>query len=109
MKRNLRFLAGAFLLTATALFTGCNSDDDFLMNPQNALDAPRWQWIEGKKVQLEDGVPGEIVAELQRRGHEITVMSDYTSFGRGQIIWRDENGVLAGATEPRTDGTVAAW
>lgn len=34
MKRNLRFLAGAFLLTATALFTGCNSDDDFLMNPQ---------------------------------------------------------------------------
>lgn len=82
---------------------------DFLMNPQNALDAPRWQWIEGKKVQLEDGVPVEIVAELQRRGHEITVMSDYTSFGRGQIIWRDENGVLAGATEPRTDGTVAAW
>lgn len=82
---------------------------DFLMNPQNALDAPRWQWIEGKKVQLEDGVPAEIAEELQCRGHEITVMSDYTSFGRGQIIWRDENGVLAGATEPRTDGTVAAW
>ena len=36
-------------------------------------------------------------------------MHDYTGFGRGQIIWRDENGVLAGATEPRTDGTVAAW
>lgn len=82
---------------------------DFLMNPQNALDAPRWQWIEGKKVQLEDGVPAEIAEELRRRGHEITVMSDYTSFGRGQIIWRDENGILAGATEPRTDGTVAAW
>ena len=82
---------------------------DFLMNPQNTLDAPRWQWIEGKKVQLEDGVPAEIAEELRRRGHEITVMSDYTSFGRGQIIWRDENGILAGATEPRTDGTVAAW
>ena len=82
---------------------------DFLMNPQNALDAPRWQWIEGKQIQVEDGVPDDIVEELRRRGHEITVMSDYTSFGRGQIIWRDENGVLAGATEPRTDGTVAAW
>lgn len=82
---------------------------DFLMNPQNALDAPRWQWIEGKKVQLEDGVPTEIAEELRRRGHDITVMSDYTSFGRGQIIWRDENGILVGATEPRTDGTVAAW
>ena len=36
MKRNLRFLAGAFLLTATALFTGCNSDDDFLMEPMDS-------------------------------------------------------------------------
>ena len=36
-------------------------------------------------------------------------VSDYTSFGRGEIIWRDDNGVLAGATEPRADGTVAAW
>ena len=40
MKRNLRFLAGAFLLTATALFTGCNSDDDFLMNPQTDSVTP---------------------------------------------------------------------
>ena len=33
MKRKLHFLAGAFLLTATALFTGCSSDDAFLMEP----------------------------------------------------------------------------
>ena len=31
------------------------------------------------------------------------------SFGRGQIIWKNEDGVLVGATEPRADGTVAAW
>ncbi len=30
MKRKLRFLAGACLFTATALFSGCSSDDDFL-------------------------------------------------------------------------------
>lgn len=82
---------------------------DFLLNPQAALDAPRWQWIEGRKIQIEDRVAPEIIEELKRRGHEVTVMSDYTDFGRGQIIWRDENGVLAGATEPRTDGTVASW
>jgi gamma-glutamyltranspeptidase/glutathione hydrolase len=29
--------------------------------------------------------------------------------GRGEIILRDEHGTLAGATEPRTDGCVAAW
>ena len=54
-------------------------------------------------------MPQEIVEDLRRRGHEITVMSDYTSFGRGEIIWRNDEGVLAGATEPRADGTVAAW
>ncbi len=31
MKRNLNLLAGVCMLTATAMFTGCNSDDDFLM------------------------------------------------------------------------------
>ena len=30
-------------------------------------------------------------------------------FGRGQIILRDDDGTLCGATEPRTDGTVAVW
>ena len=29
--------------------------------------------------------------------------------GPGQIIWRMEDGTLAGGTEPRCDGTVAAW
>lgn len=82
---------------------------DFLLNPQSALDAPRWQWIEGKKIWLESSVPAEIAEELRRRGHEVTVMSDDTTFGRGQIIWRNEDGILCGATEPRTDGTVAAW
>ncbi len=27
----------------------------------------------------------------------------------GQIIWRNSEGVLAGATESRTDGFVAVW
>ena len=30
-------------------------------------------------------------------------------FGRGQLIFRDENGILTGATEPRAGGAVAAW
>src|SRR5690606_32001931 len=27
---------------------------DFKLNPQAALDAPRWMWIEGNVVELED-------------------------------------------------------
>ena len=82
---------------------------DWLLNPQSALDAPRWQWIQGKEIWLESSVAPEIVSDLRRRGHEVRVLDDDTTFGRGEIIWRDENGVLAGATEPRADGTVAAW
>lgn len=82
---------------------------DWLLNPQSALDAPRWQWIAGKEIWLESSVAPEIVEDLRRRGHEVRVLEDDTTFGRGEIIWRDSKGVLAGATEPRADGVVAAW
>ena len=82
---------------------------DFMMNPQETLDAPRWQWVGGKKIQVEKTFPAEIVEELKRRGHEMEVLESSLTFGRGQIIWRDENGVLCGATEPRADGSVAVW
>ena len=82
---------------------------DLHMNPQQALDAPRWQWIGGKKIEVERNFPDVIIEQLVERGHEIKVVTDSIQMGRGQIIWRDENGVLTGATEPRADGLVAAW
>jgi len=82
---------------------------DFNLNPQAALDAPRWQWIEEKKIKIEQFFPKYIAESLARRGHIIQVGLDSGSFGRGQIIWRDDKGILMGATEPRADGEVAAW
>ncbi|MFD4707779.1 gamma-glutamyltransferase [Gottfriedia sp. NPDC058432] len=83
---------------------------DFHLNPQETLDAPRWQWIEGKIVEVEPNFPQEIIKELQAKGHEIKVAKDTGSFGRGQIIWRNEDtGVLMGGTESRTDGCIASW
>lgn len=83
---------------------------DFHLNPQAALDAPRWQWIDGKKVQVEPHFPNHLAQGLARKGHEIEVMLDTGGFGRGQVIWRDpETGVLMGGTESRTDGSVASW
>lgn len=82
---------------------------DFHLNPQAALDAPRWQWLEGKKIEVEHGFPMHIAQQLSAMGHDINYTMNSASFGRGEIIWRDENGVLAGASEPRTDGTVAVW
>ena len=83
---------------------------DFKLNPQAALDAPRWQWLKGKSVQLEQTVPEHIVNGLLRRGHKVEIAAHDGAFGRGQIIWRDpETGVLAGGTESRTDGAIAVY
>lgn len=82
---------------------------DYNMNPQSALDAPRWQWISGKKILVENEMPKELVKSLIERGHEIEIAENRLSFGRGQIILKKENGVYAGGTEPRTDGCVASW
>lgn len=82
---------------------------DFHLNPQAALDAPRWQWMQGKTVELEPGVANHIAEALQRRGHDVRYALNGNAFGRGQIIWRQRDGVLVGGTEPRTDGHIAAW
>lgn len=82
---------------------------DYHMNPQEALDAPRVQWIGDKHIQLEREAGPEIAEALAAMGHEVEVIDDRINMGRGQIIWRTENGLLIGGTEPRCDGTVAAW
>ena len=82
---------------------------DFGLNPQEALDAPRWQWTGGKTVEVEASFDQTMVENLKQRGHDIKVMEEFTSFGRGQIIVRQPDGVYAAATEPRADGVVAAW
>ncbi|ABR46901.1 Gamma-glutamyltransferase [Alkaliphilus metalliredigens QYMF] len=82
---------------------------DFHLNPQQALDAPRWQWIQGKRVDIEPHFPNHIAQQLAKRGHEINIQLNTGSFGRGQIIWRTEEETLCGGTEARTDGAVVAW
>ena len=82
---------------------------DFNLNPQAALDAPRWQWIEGKKVEVESALPNHIARAIAQKGHQVQVALTSGGFGRGQIIWRMPDGTLAGGTESRTDGAIAAW
>ena len=82
---------------------------DFHMNPQMALDAPRWQWIAGKKFSVEPSFNKAIVEQLIARGHEIEIATSPVSFGRGQIIVRLDNGVLVGACESRTDSNIACY
>ncbi|MCL1999382.1 MAG: gamma-glutamyltransferase [Turicibacter sp.] len=82
---------------------------DFALNPQAALDAPRFQWMNNLTVEVEDFFPANIADQLTSRGHDIKTTAS-GGFGRGQIIWKDEQtGVLAAGTEPRTDGTAVGF
>ena len=79
------------------------------LNPQAALDAPRFCWNEGLKFDLEPGFNPAVVDALRRRGHEISVITG-GQYGRGQIIARAGEGESwVGATEPRADGSVIGF
>ncbi|MGC3356669.1 gamma-glutamyltransferase, partial [Pseudomonas aeruginosa] len=80
----------------------------FGLNPQAALDAPRWQSLGGLRVGIEHGAPRALAAVLAQRGHQVEIAYDSTSYGRGQIVLRDPgSGVLCGGTEPRSDSQIA--
>ncbi len=83
---------------------------DYNLNPQAALDAPRWQWIEKNTIHVEPHFSKNTVSALLKRGHNIMVSQNIGSFGRGQIILKDsKNNVLIGATDMRTDSSIASW
>ena len=79
---------------------------DYGMNPQAALDAPRWRFERGKSVLVESGVSPVIVQKLRERGHNIQITPN-TMFGKGQIILSQDGGFVA-ASEPRADGMALA-
>ncbi|MBN2540420.1 MAG: gamma-glutamyltransferase family protein [Bacilli bacterium] len=81
---------------------------DFNMDPQTALDAPRFRWDESLNVALEDTFEAEFVQSLKKRGHMIKSESRGSSFGRGQVILKQGNHYLAG-TETRCDGHIAYY
>lgn len=82
---------------------------DFKLNPQMALDAPRWQWIKGKDFLVEPSFRFDIVKQLIKKGHYVNYANSVASFGRGQMIVRLDNGVLVGGCESRTDSNIACY
>lgn len=82
---------------------------DFKQNPQAALDAPRWQVIQGLQVQIEPGFEPSLYEELRRRGHELTIApSRSVVFGGGQAIYKLDGGYF-GASDLRRDGQAVGY
>jgi gamma-glutamyltranspeptidase/glutathione hydrolase len=85
------------------------------LDPQAALDAPRWYWHTGRRIEVERtlvaGERGaEVLAGLRGRGHDVTVTEDGSSrFGYGQAIWRLPGGGYVAGSEPRADGAAVSY
>ncbi|MCH8551175.1 MAG: gamma-glutamyltransferase family protein [Natronospirillum sp.] len=87
----------------------CAMLDDHL-NPQAALDQPRWRWVGGRTILVEPHFPDHLAQALARRGHEVHKQTESLSFGRGQIILRQTaTGSYIAGTEPRADGVALPW
>jgi gamma-glutamyltranspeptidase/glutathione hydrolase len=77
-------------------------------NPQAAIDAPRWQVLEGSRVGVEPGFPPDLLAALAARGHELVEM-DPIWFGGAQAIHRLDAGGYLAASDPRKDGQAVGF
>jgi gamma-glutamyltranspeptidase/glutathione hydrolase len=82
---------------------------DYRQNPQAASDAPRWRLDDQMNVQVEHDMPAAVIDELESRGHR-TIRSDRlsTEFGRGQFIFKLDDGYFA-ASEKRADGQAVGF
>ena len=85
------------------------SRHDFGQNPQAALDAPRWQIRDDKKLWVEPGFEPAVYEELTRRGHDVVVRPQrHWEFGAGEVIYKMDEGYCA-ASEPRADGQAVGF
>jgi gamma-glutamyltranspeptidase/glutathione hydrolase len=95
---------------------------DLGMEPQQALDTPRWRLMvdgggmgardPGGLLLVEDGWAFGTMADLTRRGHRLAPIDSFGqgTFGGGQIISRDpDSGVLKAGSDPRKDGCAVGF
>jgi len=91
---------------------------DFGLDPQAAVEAPRWWSFPGTdpatldrelEVRVEPEMPDATVRGLEAMGHRVARRRPGVYDGKVQLIIRDpQRGVLMGASDPRGDGGAAA-
>lgn len=97
--------------TQAALFARYSRGVDL----QQAISAPRWllgrTWGEqSTSLKLEPGFAEGLYDALAAAGHEVERMEALTAvMGHAGAVVRHADGQLDGASDPRSDGGVAAW
>ena len=84
---------------------------DFGMNIQQAIEAPRFYYCEGTRVQMEERFSIDARASLQELGHQVEIIDAWSPVvgGAHGIRMNAEQGVLQGGADPRRDGYAIAW
>src|SRR5919108_4142522 len=94
---------------------------DFGLNPVEAVEAPRWRHLQNPTestvphtcddaLHLEARFPAATRDGLAERGHPVRLIGPWAAVGSAMVIAHDAaTGVLAGAADPRRDGSALAW
>ncbi len=76
------------------------------MDPWSAVNMPRvYPDDRSRAVDIEQGFPGEAMAELRRRGYDLQIRPPIDQgFGGVHVVLVRQDGRLVGAADPRRDG-----
>jgi gamma-glutamyltranspeptidase len=93
---------------------------DFELDPQQALEAPRWCSFEpgqettwphtgSERLQVEGRFDARVLDELAARGHQLEVVGPLDGPCSAQTVVRLADGTLLAGADPRRDGVALAW
>jgi len=86
----------------------------FNQSLQQAVTAPRWllgrTWgEETTNLKIEDRVDPGVIKALESAGHDVQVVGPFEEFmGHAGAVVYHQDGLIEGASDPRSDGAVAA-
>jgi gamma-glutamyltranspeptidase / glutathione hydrolase len=93
---------------------------DFGMNMQQAIEAPRWSTrsfpaspfphtMYPGDLQLEGRIPESVKADLEKRGHKVTMRGPWSLNDSAGIVIDWATGTVSAAADPRTTAAALAW
>ena len=94
---------------------------EFGMNPQEAVEAPRFdtqhyvssfdnhEFLPGV-LNVESRIPADVISQLNSRGHKLKIQSAWGTGSSPTVIMFDvKSGVISGAADPRRGRYAVAW
>ena len=92
---------------------------DFGLNPQEAVEAPRWQHggavgasdePSAGQLAIENRIALDVVMELEKRGHKVNALGPWAHSSAYQVIAvHPETGAFMAGSDPRCDGHAAGF